>query len=290
MIFLLSRHRCPECFFVSMVVACRLRFVNLVTQLWARYRNSMVDLKSEEFRALWEPRDNPATGVWRVRRRLAAAMRLVIERLTTSDAPEEELAVVAARLEDYADRLADHPQRDRYDGFAEAAVADPAAAKKSMGGAHFDFSPLIGQSNPLAPPIVITSDEQGVRGEATFGSAYEGPPGCVHGGCIAAAFDEVLGYTQTFTGQPGMTGTLETLYRSPTPLHTPLVFRSHVESIEGRKVICRGTLHEGDRLCAEAKAIFISLREGKMAGLVDKRAMRTRAGTAAQSEPSDKDS
>ncbi|HAC80915.1 MAG TPA: hypothetical protein DCG06_11515, partial [Deltaproteobacteria bacterium] len=77
---------------------------------------------------------------------------------------------------------------------------------------------------------------------------------------------------------------------SPTPLHTPLVFRSHVESIEGRKVICRGTLHEGDRLCAEAKAIFISLREGKMAGLVDKRAMRTRAGTAAQSEPSDKDS
>ena len=63
----------------------------------------MVDLKSEEVRALWEPRDNPATGVWRVRRRLASAMRLVIERLTTSDAPEEELAVVAARLEDYAE-------------------------------------------------------------------------------------------------------------------------------------------------------------------------------------------
>jgi acyl-coenzyme A thioesterase PaaI-like protein len=236
----------------------------------------MVDLKSEEVRALWEPRDNPATGVWRVRRRLAAAMRLVIERLTTSDAPEEELAVVAARLEDYAERLADHPQRDRYDGFAEAAVADPAEAKKSMGGAHFDFSPLIGQSNPLAPPIVITSDEQGVRGEATFGSAYEGPPGCVHGGCIAAAFDEVLGYTQTFTGQPGMTGTLETFYRSPTPLHTPLVFHSQVESISGRKVICRGTLHDGDRLCAEARAIFISLREGKMAGLVDERASRNR--------------
>ena len=30
-----------------------------------------------------------------------------------------------------------------------------------------------------------------------FGAAYEGPPGSVHGGIIAAAFDEVLGMTQS---------------------------------------------------------------------------------------------
>ena len=198
-------------------------------------------------------------------------MRLVIERLITSDAPEDELGVLADGLEEYAERLVQHPRRDRYEGFAEAAVADPAEAKTTPGGAHFDFSPLIGQSNPLAPPIVITSNEGQVRAEVVFGSAYEGPPGCVHGGCIAAAFDEVLGYTQTFSGQPGMTGTLETVYRAPTPLHEPLVFRSRVEKVSGRKVICTGTLHAGDRLCAEATAIFISLRLGSMTTLVEER-------------------
>lgn len=237
----------------------------------------MSDFMSDEARALWEPRDNPAEGVWKVRRRLAAAMRLVVERLTTSDAPEDELVVVADRLEEYAERLRQHPRRERYLGFAEAAVADPAEAKKSMGGAHFDFSPLIGQSNPLAPPIVISSDADGVRGDAVFGSAYEGPPGCVHGGCIAAAFDEVLGYCQTFTGQPGMTGTLETFYRAPTPLHTELVFRARVEQVTGRKVICTGTLHASETLCAEARAIFISLRPGKMLSLEEARAERVKA-------------
>ena len=38
----------------------------------------------------------------------------------------------------------------------------------------------------------------------TFGSAYEGPPGCVHGGFVAAAFDEVLGFVQSLGGQPGL--------------------------------------------------------------------------------------
>jgi acyl-coenzyme A thioesterase PaaI-like protein len=234
----------------------------------------MTQWMSEQVRALWEPGDNPAQGVWKVRRRLASAMRLVVERLMTSDAPEEELVIVADRLEEYADRLKSHPRRRRYDGFAEAAVADAAAADKSMGGAHFDFSPLIGQSNPLAPPIVISSDDQGVQGDVVFGSAYEGPPGCVHGGCIAAAFDEVLGYTQTFSGQPGMTGTLETVYRAPTPLHTALVFRSRIDHVSGRKVICKGTLHAGGQLCAEATGIFISLQPGKMMALAADRAQR----------------
>jgi acyl-coenzyme A thioesterase PaaI-like protein len=229
---------------------------------------------SDELRALWEVRDNPAHGVWKVRRRLASAMRLVIERLTTSDAPEEELVIVALRLEEYAERLGEHPRRRRYDGFSEAAVADPAEVKKTEGGAHFDFSPLIGQSNPLAPPIVISSDDEGVQGDVVFGSAYEGPPGCVHGGCIAAAFDEVLGYTQTFSGQPGMTGTLETVYRAPTPLHTPLVFRAQIDRISGRKVICKGTLSAGDQLCAEATGIFIQLKPGKILALAADREER----------------
>ena len=84
----------------------------------------------------------------------------------------------------------------------------------------FDHSPMLGQANPLAPPIRLWLEGDRIHGTATFGAAYEGPPGCVHGGYVAAAFDEVLGSTQSLSGSPGMTGRLTVHYRKPTPLNT----------------------------------------------------------------------
>jgi len=229
----------------------------------------MADDDRQQFRPRWESRDFTGSGIWQVRRRLAGAMRTVIERLTTSDAPEAELGQAARRLEDYGARLQTHPRRDRYEGFGETAVAAP---EQQAGGGHFDYSPWIGLSNPLAPPIRMDSREGRVYATVTFGSAYEGAPGCVHGGCISGAFDEILGYAQTFSGQPGMTGTLTTIYRSPTPIHMPLDFEAWIERVEGRKVVCSGTLRAAERLCAEANAIFVSMRPGRYEELVKARA------------------
>lgn len=253
------------------------------------------------FRARWEAQDHGAAGVWALRRRLAAAMRRVIERLIVSDAPGAELQTAAEALERYAERLAGHPRRKRYSGFAEAAIAGgdggggdggdgaadssaaDAAAENAAGesGGHFDFSPLIGRSNPLAPPIEMHSDASGaVEGRVVFGSAYEGPPGCVHGGYIAAAFDEVLGYAETFTDHPGMTGTLKIVYRRPTPLHEALVFACKIERVEGRKIFVAGKLYAGEKLCAEAEAIFVGMRPGAFAKLISARAQAARAAPA----------
>jgi len=228
------------------------------------------------FRRRWEASQFPVSGVWRARRRLAAAMRRVIDHLTTSDAPEAELATAAARLEDYAEHLARHPRRDRYVGFAESALADAKQEDaEAEGGGHFDYSPLIGRSNPLAPPIEVEADAEGnVSARVVFGSAYEGPPGCVHGGYVAAAFDEVLGYAETFSGAPGMTGTLTVVYRTPTPLHTEVTFRAKITRVEGRKIFVRGTLHAGERLCAESEAIFVSMKAGRYLELMKERAER----------------
>jgi acyl-coenzyme A thioesterase PaaI-like protein len=232
------------------------------------------DPKQSFFRRRWEAAQLPVSSVWRARRRLADAMRRVIERLTTSDAPEAELATAAARLEEYAAHLATHPRRDRYVGFAESALADAKAEDaEAQGGGHFDYSPLIGRSNPLAPPIDVEADGEGnVTARVTFGSAYEGPPGCVHGGYVAAAFDEVLGYAETFSGAPGMTGTLNVVYRTPTPLHTEVVFRARITQVEGRKIYVHGTLHAGERLCAESDGIFVSIRPGRYLELMKERA------------------
>jgi len=229
------------------------------------------------FRRRWEAAQLPVSGVWLARRRLAEAMRRVIERLTISNAPQAELETAATRLEEYAERLATHPRRERYVGFSESALADAEREdEEAQGGGHFDYSPLIGRSNPLAPPIDVSADEEGfVTARVVFGSAYEGPPGCVHGGYVAAAFDEVLGYAETFSGNPGMTGTLNVVYRTPTPLHSEVVFRAKIEKVEGRKIYVHGTLHAGDRLCAESDAIFVSIRPGRYLELIAERSKRT---------------
>ncbi len=215
----------------------------------------------------WEGEGAAETGVWAERRRLAEAMRRVIERLTTTEAPEAELRRAAERLEEYADHLATHPSHRRYEGYAESATA----GSEPEGGGHFDWSPLIGRANPLAPPIVMRSENDRVHGRVVFGTAYEGPPGCVHGGFVAAAFDEVLGYAQALTGNPGFTGTLTIRYRTPTPLHAKLTFDAGVDRVEGRKIFASGTLHAGEQLCAEGEGVFISVDRTRYQNLIEKR-------------------
>jgi len=212
--------------------------------------------------AFWSGSEFEATGAWAERRRLATAMREVIERLTTSDAPEDELRAAADGLERYARRLAKHPRRALPLGFGETANAGDVAA-------FFDYSPLIGLSNPLAPPIRRRVEDKVVHGMVRFGRAYEGPPGHVHGGFVAAAFDEVLGFVQSTTGQPGMTGTLKIRYRKPTPLDTDLRFEATVQRVEGRKIFAEGRLYAEDVMTAEAEGVFISVDLAKMLLLVE---------------------
>jgi acyl-coenzyme A thioesterase PaaI-like protein len=97
----------------------------------------------------------------------------------------------------------------------------------------------------------------------------------VHGGFLAAAFDEVLGMAQSLTGNPGMTGTLTIRYRRPTPLLTELVFEAYVDRVEGRKIFTHGTLSANGQLTAEAEGLFIAVgqeRFAAMAAMVNERA------------------
>jgi acyl-coenzyme A thioesterase PaaI-like protein len=219
----------------------------------------------------WERSSAEVTGAWKERRRLAAAMRVVIARLVESDAPESELSAAADALERYAERLATHPRPARYEGWAETSPAGDV-------GGFFDHSPLIGLSNPLAPPIELQAEPDGrtVRGRAVFGPAYEGPPGCVHGGYVAAAFDEVLGFANALSGTPGMTGTLTIRYRRPTPLHTELRFEASHDRTEGRKIFTSGRLFAGDSLCADAEGLFISVPTERFRALFEERQRRER--------------
>jgi acyl-coenzyme A thioesterase PaaI-like protein len=186
--------------------------------------------------------------------RLASAARRVIAELTSSSASSEAFEEARDLVERAADVLAAREHDRTYQG-AEASLVERVADPSFL-----DFSPLIGPLNPLAPPVRLVVEDNTVVGTVEFGSAYEGAPGCVHGGFVAAAFDEVLGMTQSLGGPPGMTGRLEVSYRSPTPLHRALRFVGRVDRVDGRKLYTSATLHHGDTLCAESFGLFISVK------------------------------
>jgi acyl-coenzyme A thioesterase PaaI-like protein len=191
-------------------------------------------------------------------------MRELIDQTVATSAPVEALEGVAEVLEALCRTIAKYPQGRLYEGFAESGPAgDPYA--------FFDNSPIIGVANPLAPPIHMTiedgPDGPVVVGEARYGGAYEGPPGCVHGGYVAAAFDEVLGMTQSITGKPGMTGTLTIRYQRPTPLRADLRFEGRVDRVEGRKIFTVGRSYANGELTCEAEAVFITVDFAKIAAL-----------------------
>ena len=101
---------------------------------------------------------------------------------------------------------------------------------------------------PDGTPITIA--------RARLSSAYEGPPHGVHGGFVAALFDEVLGATQGLSEVSGVTAILKVRYRHVTPIDEELRFEGWVERRRGPHLFTRATCHAGNLLTAEAEAIF----------------------------------
>ncbi len=188
------------------------------------------------------------------RQHLASACRAIIEELASSTADSGSFAAASDLVQQAVAILESSSHGRPYEG-GEASLAN---YQESL---FIDHSPLVGPLNPLAPPIEMAVDGTRVTGVVTFGSAYEGPPGCVHGGFIAAAFDELLGFAQGLSGNPGMTANLSVNYRSPTPLRQKLRLVGDIDRIEGRKIFVKGELRvaDDDRLCAEATGLFLSM-------------------------------
>ena len=195
----------------------------------------------------WRPAwfSTPPAGPSTAAERLARELRALNELLVQGGAEEATLDALALQAEAMRGRL--------------SAAATPLPAHPDAERRLDRASPVTGLANVAAPPVRIWVDGEIVHGTATFGAAFEGPPGHVHGGVIAAAFDEVLGATQSLAEQGGMTGTLTVRYRRPTPLHREVEFRGRLERVSGRKLLTSATLHAGDVLCAEAEAVFVAV-------------------------------
>lgn len=206
---------------------------------------------------------------------LNEALRELIEVVRTADLDGVDLTTAITRIRALRDDLEplvvpgirmqsslvyDDPVAQEPSGEA-GELAPPAAFRSEHPSEFFPYSPLVGLLNPISPPAtmrrVAAAEHFEIHGEVTFTSAFNGPPDCVHGGVIAALFDELLGSTCVVNGIGGYTGTLTVVYRTPTPLGTALSLRGWIDRSERRKVFAAGTLHAGDTLCSQAEGIFV---------------------------------
>ena len=121
------------------------------------------------------------------------------------------------------------------------------------------YDQIVGRLSPLAPPIEFTWEDGKAIGRVRFATPYEGPPGCVHGGVIAAAFDQAFNIANLMAGSAGPTARLALRYRRPTPLGADLVFEGWQERSDGRRIHTRGRLRHGDTITAEAEGVFVRL-------------------------------
>lgn len=183
----------------------------------------------------------------------------LIRHLRCSHAPEEVLLQATQHIQQAIDTL--KPWLREGDGWSTISIG-----QLSSGIAWEDhditsvmpYSPVSGKRNPVAPPTRLWRDGDDIAGEVIFSPTYAGPPDSVHGGIIAAVFDEVLAMANVISGNAGFTGTLTIRYLRKTPLNTPIELWGTNLRQDGRKQISRGEMRVNGQVTASAEGLFIS--------------------------------
>jgi acyl-coenzyme A thioesterase PaaI-like protein len=212
----------------------------------------------QDARQVWITGD-PAPGSRReAKHHLVTETKRLIDRIVLLDVDDErtnvdELARLIAMVRTAADGLERMPNLADKGGPALSGGDDARLSERSG---------ITGRANPIAPPLHIEFDGAVARAWATYDAAYEGPPNCLHGGFVAAAFDDLLGVAQMTSGAAGFTGTLTVKMRKPTPLYRRIDYEAGVSRVDGRKIWVWGRSYDGETLLAEAEILFISPKGG----------------------------
>lgn len=118
-----------------------------------------------------------------------------------------------------------------------------------------------GPNNPNGLQMTVFRSGHHVYTDVMFDERHAGAPGLAHGGAIAAACDDLFGFTLWIAATPAVTRNLAVGYRQPVPLHQPHRIVARVDSREGRAlhVSATGTGQDGIvRFTATAMFVAVS--------------------------------
>jgi acyl-coenzyme A thioesterase PaaI-like protein len=119
-----------------------------------------------------------------------------------------------------------------------------------------------GADNPVGLRGTFLAEGAEVLGTMVVTEHMVGAPGRLHGGVMMAFIDEALGLVSCLhVAGDTMTASLTVDLRAPAGVGATLTQRAWVERNEGRKWFVRSEVHEGDRLLAEARGLWIAPRQ-----------------------------
>jgi uncharacterized protein (TIGR00369 family) len=175
----------------------------------------------------------------------------------TSEAPAEVVTAAAADLEGVAAVLEGHARASRYDGTD--------GLGPSVASVILERHPFLGDSHPVAPPVQLEASDGPARAHVTLDARHEGAPGRVHGGWIAALFDQIVAVAGSrAVAQPALTGTLTIRFLAPTPIGTELALEATATPVSERTVHASATLRANGAVTAEADAVLVVPRPGRL--------------------------
>ena len=131
---------------------------------------------------------------------------------------------------------------------------------------------LCGRDNPLSLHVHWFNDPASARvsATATVPEEYNGYPGIVHGGVVAALLDETAGRALMLDGnfdRLWVTANLNVTFRRPTPTGTLLSLIGWVERDAGRRTLAAAELRLPDgTVTASCQALIARPPEGMLAG------------------------
>ncbi len=181
-------------------------------------------------------------------------LRRLADLVATGGGEDEDWALLTA----VADRLLAGRDASAASAYAEA-VADDVAAGADRRALPPPVHPLAIGASAAFPRLAFEEGDGLLRAVVTFGPAFEGPPGLVHGGHLAAAFDIVLSAAAARVSPYTVTRGLQLRFLRPTPLGRPVGIEAWAHRGEHPRVEVTGRLHVDGRTTAKATAQCVQL-------------------------------
>jgi acyl-coenzyme A thioesterase PaaI-like protein len=109
------------------------------------------------------------------------------------------------------------------------------------------------------------TNDDALMARVWLGPGAQGPPGHAHGGALAAALDEAMGFSAWALGYRVVAAHIEVDFRAMVPLESVTTIEARVIRVAGRKLEVKARLERDDGVvAAESTGLFIQLSPEQM--------------------------
>lgn len=124
---------------------------------------------------------------------------------------------------------------------------------------HYQHCFGCGAEHPTGLHIQMAGGNDRVVGSFEVTSHHQGAPGLAHGGVIAAAMDEGMGFLLWLLATPAVTAKLEIDYVKPVPVGSRLDLEGRLDRVEGRRIHASMLGRIDGEVAVRSRALYIKV-------------------------------